>query len=184
MLMLPLGLSAQFWEIAARAGYLYPSSRLVREIFPKGWVEYQYEGSYYFSGPWSAWANVGYGYKKGHSLGLHEKTRLYLVPASIGAACSLPLTSDIYFRLGLGGSYSWLNTRNNNSFVRKHLNKESVGWVAKSNVHVYIWDNFFVDLFCDYNYSIFDFKGTDLCIERFDLDVSGLRAGLGFGMAF
>jgi hypothetical protein len=186
ILGLPLGLAAQTWNTEARVGYFLPSSSIIRKLFPKGWMDYAIEGSYRLEDTrWCAWGNLGYGFKQGHSIPLYNKKSLWIVPISLGLAGSfefpvIPLT----LRLGVGASYSWLGTHNQSDIVKSKVNKGAYGFVFKTNLHYLYWRSFYANAFADYSYTLFNHVNSDGCIQRYKLNLSGVRVGLGLGVEF
>jgi hypothetical protein len=172
------------WEINEFLGYRFTTNKKTREMFPKGWVEFQIEGAYNFYDQWSAWANVGYGFKRGRSLHFHDRTRISLVPVHLGAAYSFCLPWNLELRVGGGASYGYLDSKNHSGFVQKHVSRSGWGGIAKGDLRLNLTDRFYGGIFSDYSYLYFHDKGHESISLKRSFDASGVIAGVFGGLKF
>ncbi len=160
-----------------RAGWFYPFSSDVREIYKKGGFSYEAEDTISICGGVSLWMNAGSFKKDGRTLNFHEKTTIQIYPLSAGFKYTLPLTSCVGIYLGIGSSYTTMKVRNLSPFLKDHIRKYPWGYVVKSGIIYYFAGSFFIDLYADY-YS------SKCSIEGRSFDIGGLRAGLGLGLGY
>jgi hypothetical protein len=173
-----------FLEVDSRVGYRFVTAEKTKKMFPKGWFEYQFEGAYYFDRMWSFFANVGYGYKRGHSVGLHDRTSIWMVPVSIGAAFNLFLPYKFEFRLGGGVTYAYLDTKNHTRSVPKHVSTGGGGGVIKTDLLMPFNHFYFAGIFADYSFLYFPENKSEGHIHKRSFDASGVVAGVFAGLNF
>lgn len=182
--LLPLSLSADYFEVKARAACFFPTATLIKKIYDSEIAQYQIEASYRFCNPLSIWANGAYTTDNGRSIGEHDKTQLRLWPISAGLKYTLDLPCGFETYLGLGGTYSLLRIHDHSPFVTQHVRRYRFGGIVKTGI-VYRFCNWaLVEIFSDYYYTKFHFHGTKNNVERNDLNVSGFLVGGGVGFTF
>lgn len=173
-------LQAYDWNAEIRAGYFYPTSGLLRKIYRTGGAEGELELSRTFCINYQVWGNVNLYTKTGHSRGLHDKTRITIVPISCGLKYIFDFKPCPLYRpyVGIGPSYSLIHIRNDSSFVKKRTNKHGFGFVVKSGIYFDLSCDFVLDLFADYYYQKIHFHSSGT------KDIGGVRTGLGIGYKF
>ncbi len=180
-------------SLNARVAYFHPNSDKVRKIYSEGWPEYQLELSKGFCQNWQAWAGVAWSSKKGRSLGLHDETRLRLLPISLGVKYLWCVYPDTKFYLGAGVCYSMLHIKDHSPFVHEKVSKNAFGGIVQSGLYYDINCMFFVNVFFDYYFQRFDFSnrhhsgsgsGSSSFVERHNADLSGYKTGAGIGVNF
>jgi OmpW family len=165
------------WIAEVRAGYFYPNASKFRKIYRDGGAEGELEISgVYFD--WRAWANVGYFQKNGHSIGLHDKTTIRMVPISFGFKYEFLLCGCVHPYVGAGITYTVFNSKNDSYYVKEHVKKGGFGAVVKSGAYFDVSDSLLLDFFVDYYYQKIHFYQSS------NTDVGGLRMGLGLGYRF
>lgn len=165
------------WILELRGGYFYPISDKFRKIYKSGGPEVEVEVSRGFCGNWMGWGNVNYFQRDGRSIGLSEKTRIRMVPLSLGLKYQFLPCAFISPYLGIGATYTFIDVKNHSNFVKKHVNRGGFGFVVKSGSYFYLSECFLLDLFIDYYYQKRE-------LYRNNADLSGLRMGLGLGYRF
>lgn len=182
--IIPCCLSAQCVDIEARAGYYYLMDKTARKIYQNGMPEYQIEAAFLYYNPWVIWVNGGYMTQKGHSIGLDNPTRMWMVPVAIGAKYVFELECGFDAYLGLGATYSFLHTKDDSPYVHKYVKKNAFGGVARSGMRYKYCESWFVEGFIDYTYTKFNFRGNEDNIIRKNFDMSGFLFGAGIGCTF
>lgn len=120
------------------------------------------------------WATFDYVFGSGNVHSCHGKTHINLYSWSAGLSTSLPTEFGEYY-LGIGPSLCLINIKNTLCFSER-VSKLSVGGVVKTGLLYNFSPQTFADIFIDYTYQPAHF-------ER-NVDVGGLRAGLGLGYNF
>lgn len=170
-------------DVEARVAYFHPNSHTFRRIYHGG-VDLQVEFSTRVWNDFHAWFNIEWFSKKGHSIGLHDDTHVRILPLSLGIKYFYCLCSSIKAYTGIGATYTWLRTKDDNPFVIRHVSKKSYGLALKSGLIYDFCNGVYVDLFADYMYLPFHFSGSRHCIERHDAQVGGVKVGCGLGYHF
>lgn len=182
-LWFPSLLCGECYTVEARAGYFFSSNHLVRKIYHHGGAEFEIQGSVQLYDQFSLWSNFNYFTRSGHSIGLYDKTTIQIYPLSAGISYSYAFHECMEFYFGVGGSYSWLRTHDHSSFVQRHTHKQAWGGVAKSGIHYFFSECYFLDLFADYYYTKIR-KSSYKGVENRAVNIGGVRVGLGLGMMF
>ena len=173
--------------IQGRASAYFPTERKVRRIYSNVWGFYEGEIDVPLWCGLDGFFSAGYLENKGHSLCLHNKTRLQMVPLSLGLKYFLRICPGLDAYIGGGVVYSILKIRDHSPYVHKHVSKNRVGGTAKMGLTYFFCDNWFIDGSVDYLYQRFSFKhsrSSKHYVERHDLDMSGVKIGAGIGLAF
>jgi outer membrane protein len=185
------------WGIAAemRVAYYHPSSKRVRDIYGKGWADYQLELSKSFKNcggledvEWRIWTGISGFSKNGDSIGLHNKTKIQLVPISLGLKIFYPIICNTKVFLGGAACYSLLRIHDHSEYVHEHIRKESWGGIFQSGITYDFCSWAFASIFLDYYFQRFVFHNdrTSHCrfVERMDLNMNGFKVGAGLGISF
>lgn len=169
-------------EAEARVAAFYPTSRKFRRVYQEWDADYQLEISKPICWGFSGWINGSFLTEKGrgHANRGHHSSHIDIIPISFGAKYSYCINPCLKVYAGLGATYTFLRIRDNSPFVRRHLDKEAWGGIAKSGLQ-YIWNAFFIDLFADYLYQPFDFSSSSR-IQRNRVNVGGVKFGIGLGV--
>lgn len=196
--LLPLSLFASDWTMEVRAAYFSPSSKEVRHIYSKGWVDFQVESSRKLNDYVEVWAGVNWMNKHGHVedyyAGLKEKTKLSVLPISLGLKFVYPLFRCLDVYAGIGGAYSFLKLKSDGDYsgydsslvstsFKKHMRKSGWGGVAKLGLRWTLGPTTFIDLFADYFEQRFHVSKGNHLFHR-HLNCSGFKLGGGFGVYF
>lgn len=173
-------------SLQLRGAAFIPLKQQLRDIYGSGLPTIELEGSYSVLKNNSSscdqlllWANVGWTFKTGSTIGHGYYTRLNLIPISLGVEYQFYLGKGFDFYLGLGPAYSFLRIKNDD-FVDKHyFKKNQFGFKTKTGLRYTFFTNFFMDIFADYYYTQFG-KMRD-SIQSIDNHFSGFIVGGGFG---
>ncbi len=190
LFILSLDIHARDWETEARVAYFRPRVGDLRQIYPNGWVQYQVQAATTIWGPFGLWANAGFMNTNGHSLGLHQKTRLRIYPLSFGGLyyyCFPPLCVPGYLDayIGVGPTYSTLKIHDEGDrFIKQHVAKNVWGVTAKSALRYHFCGCGYIGAFIDYYHSRFPFKHDPHCVTRRNVDTSGFLYGGSLGFSF
>lgn len=178
-----------------RPSYFYPTSSTFRKIFD-GSVNYQLTGTapiglcsrYEWVRSINLWGGVDYFSKTGHSQGLHDKTRIRMVPLTLGLKYFLPSCSRGYplnFYAAGGMKYYFLQTHNHSEQVKNKINKNGMGGVVEVGFITTLRECFILDLFASYSFKSFGApSSSDPAVKGTSLNISGLNVGAGIGYKF
>lgn len=174
--------------IAAKFAAYFPLERRARKVFHNALPNFEVEVATTWC-DWQPWFNVGYIWDNGRSRGCHEKTRLSVVPLSLGVNYIIPMCNCIDAYIGAGAVYSFLRTRDHSDFVRNHHpHRNAWGAIVKAGFYYNYSECVFFEGFVDYVYTHFHFKRhrdeDDLFVTRHDVNLSGIKLGVGVGFKF
>jgi hypothetical protein len=175
------------FTIEGRASAYFPFENKVRRIYSTTWGFYEGEVDIPLWWGFDGYFSAGYLENTGRSLGLHNKTRLQMVPLTWGLKYFLEVMPCLDVYLGAGVVYSILNIHDHSYYVHQHISKNAVGGTAKLGALYFFYGNWFIDASVDYFYQRFSFKRSHSekhYVERHDLDMSGIKLGAGIGLAF
>lgn len=169
-----------------KGAYFFPVERCVRSIFGNGAALYGPEVTFQFceSRNWYGFASADFLSKKGHSVGLCEPTKMYLVPLAFGVKYFVPFCYGDFY-VGAGFQPTHLKTVNCSDFVAQTTSKWGFGAVGKIGAYFNLPCNFIVDIFFDYSYAKI---GCNKChsdgVIPLKANVSGAIFGAGLGYRF
>ena len=103
------------------------------------------------------------------------------VAATLGALYEFEAYSRVHPYLGLGLGAAYVHFHNQSSHVKRSVNRWGVAFLAKSGVKFDVTGNFFLDLFVDYSYYLFNFKKGHC---RNNVNTGGFLIGGGIGYRF
>lgn len=170
------------WDAEFRLAAFRPSSELFREIYDDWGVMYQLESNKRLlkCSNVYGWINVGYYSGSGHSRGIKKRTRISLVPFTLGLkymCCIFPKTTAY---LGIGGGGTYVDIHDHDHFLSEHTHKAAWGGILKSGIRYNFWECSFFDFFVDYSYMHLEIHGD----HRNNANVGGLMIGSGIGIYF
>jgi outer membrane protein len=178
----PLSLFAYHGGTQLRAGYFHPASHTVRDIYHGG-IEGEIETSAALYQNLNLFANAGVFVKSGHSLGLHDSTRIKVFPLSLGLKYNFSLSRLWEFYLGAAPTYTWVRFHDRSPFVDQHVHKSAFGVVGKTGFIFTFFKRGFIDFFFDYYYTKISgahSSGTSSTSSN----IGGFRTGLGLGVKY
>lgn len=167
-----------------KAAGFFPTNSCVKKIYGKGAVLYGPEVTAQLCDTqWYGFASVDFLSKKGHSIGLCERTKMSVALLAFGAKYFVPFCYGDFY-VGLGFSPVHLKTRNCSLFVAPTTSKWGFGGVAKVGAYFDLRCNYFLDLFIDYNFTK---VGCQRCLQSvipLKAKLNGVIVGFGLGYRF
>ncbi len=163
---------AYYYDIQARVGAYYATSKQSREAFQNATPVYQLEASCFFSAPWEwvpwkVWTNGSYITGSGRSNRL-GRTQSNMSSWSLGLKHSWRIDCYGEFYLGFGPSLNWFRMKTDGplpeGFIdgrwigHRVISKKNFGVVLKSGFQIRFWDNILVDVFADYQVLDFHYR--------------------------
>lgn len=174
-------------EVSFRGSAYIPYSNKARKIYSTAFPDVQVEVEKYIRDPFSVWLGVQYLWQNGHSLGLHNKTNLWMVPISFGAKYNFRLNNCAHLYAGVGAVYSFLRIHDHSRYVHQHVNKGAWGGLIKTGVKYYINGPLFVEGFADFLFQRFSFSTnhhSEHFVERHNANMNAVIVGGGVGCRF
>lgn len=170
-----------------KAAYFLPTNSCVRHIYGKGSILYGPEITFQLceNKNWYGFASVDFLSKKGHSLGLCNRTKMSIVPLGIGVKYFVPFCHGDFY-IGLGFQPIHLKTLNCSTHAIHKTSKWGFGGIAKIGANFNLPCHFFMDLFFDYSFTRI---GRDKCsvspfLVPLKVNMSGAIFGIGLGYNF
>jgi len=162
--------------LEVRSAAFYHASSRFRGIYGKVSGCYQLEASTPITPCLEEWVNFDWFTKRGHSIGLHDPTRVSIINVSWGVKYPFPVTECISMYAGIGASFSKIWLHNKSEFFHERVSRLTFGALLKSGINYHISKCFFIDFFADYLYQ------PD--VYRTHVDIGGLKLGVGLGTKF
>ena len=194
------------WTLEVRGAYYQPASKHLRQVYSQHLLDYQVTVAKRVHDFCEIWAEVDWAIKQGSGhkhydydyYGFKDKTRLSLLPVSLGLKLIYPILPFVDVYVGGGLSYSFLRIKNHckedysywefhHAPFKKVIYKNSLGGVLKIGFQVAMSDSTFLDFFADYYFQKFHFSHVNESRGSFfkhHLDCSGFKFGAGFGVYF
>ncbi len=186
----PSGILLEF-----RPSYLFPTSHTFRTIYPHGGVDWQVTALvplYYGKNSWlrglDIWTAIDYFQKRGHSTDLQEKSKIQMVPLTLGLKFFFPTQREripIHFYMAAGMKYYFVHTHNDSPYVTSSVNVNGLGGVVEIGLLSIFIKHLTVDFFTAYSFRSFGAPTlTNPAVEAVGLNVSSLNVGGGVGFKF
>lgn len=177
------------WQTEFRVAYYAPQSDRFQKVYGDSLVDYQFELSKPFYFNWDVWLDVSVATKKGESSYFHDRTRIWIVPISLGLRYQFELCDFWNLYLGAGFNYSYVQLHDDSYYVKRHVSDWNFGGLFKVGLKKEFCGCYLVDLFVDYLAQDFDpdkkhRSSSYGYVEKHRLNVSGFKAGIGLGYQF
>lgn len=168
-----------------KAAYFLPTDSLVRDIYGNGGALYGPEVTFRLGQcqNWYGFASIDFLSKKGHSIGLCDPTKMYIMPIGVGLKYFVPFNYGDFY-IGLGFQPAHLKTINCSPFVVQKTSKWGFGGIAKIGAFFNLPHNFFIDLFFDYSFVKVPTSCCSGITAPSKADISGSVFGAGVGYRF
>ncbi len=172
-------------RIALRGAGFVPEADVMRQIYGSVLFEGQVEGSMVINKDIALWTNVGLSTARGNSIGLNDKTRVWLVPITFGAKYFLPCNIGGFTPyIGLGFGAIWARFRDKSDFVQGDLVGAGAAMLAKSGLEADLGCGYYLDIFADYGRNWLRFGLGDKLVEMPNTQTGGVKFGAGIGCHF
>ena len=177
------------WMFQIRGAAYLSLRKQFRDVYGTASPTLEVEGSY---SVWKSatcpqdrllvWANAGWTPKTGRTQGFGYRTKLDLIPFSIGVEYHVNIMDHFGFYVGIGPSYSLLRVKNSDGFTTTHHNREQFGFTTKTGLRWIFTRHFFLDVFGDYSYT--PFRNIHDSIQNLNGNFSAFNVGAGLGVNF
>lgn len=175
------------WYFQIDPGYYYFTDSQMRRFFDNGGFTFRLETGYRFWGPMIVWIDAGYFQKEGSSIGGSKKVKLKLGTLTLGLKGIYHFNSYLAIYGGAGPRLFMMMIDNDSPFVRGEDNEIGIGGGFDAGFWFFPiskWPNFFIDTFVDYSWKKMKIAADQISSLDFDVDISGISAGLGIGVRF
>ncbi|MCI5052596.1 MAG: hypothetical protein MRY21_05610 [Simkaniaceae bacterium] len=174
-------------DIDFNAAYFRPDSGEIRDIYGEHWFLTEAKITQELYEMLNIWGGVGYTYANGKSIGEGDRTRMQIVPLTLG----LKLKADHTVMgvttgtaIGAGMRYFFLKINNHSDEVAQKVTRNGPGAIVEvSNAH-YFTDVFHIDYYLNYSFRTFGIPRSKPYIETSPVAVGGLTVGGGLGFRF
>jgi hypothetical protein len=130
------------------------------------------------------YGSVEYLWANGKSLVDHQKTRIWMVPLSLGPKFvgKMAEWGDFYFTVG--PRYFPVNVHNHSNFVDKKVSSHGLGGFANAGFLFYMTPHWTFDIFGEASYAKLHFHSSQTNVRGKSINVGGYTVGGGFGYDF
>lgn len=167
----------------------HPWSDELREIYGDTWPNYQLELNYPLWRCFYGWGSISYIQKHGRSLCIRQPTEIRIAPGTLGIKIFsssfnlLPTWNDqLDFYLSVGARYFSLEIKNDSNFVSRGVSKRGWGSAFTGGVLFRLSKRWVFDTFVDLSFKRMDFTQATPYIQRYNIEVGGVTAGIGLGV--
>ncbi len=167
--------------IEAKGAYYYPASSDFREIYSSGGM-FGAEASFRTWGQLYTWGSGSFMIKKGHSIGLHDTTRIAFYPFGAGIKYLFPV-KFVEFYLGAGALGAYMHIHDHGTGVVHKICRWGGGGIVKAGVILNRFKYVFLDVFTDYSF-LYVPVSTHRDLFTQTANLSGWSIGLGIGYRF
>jgi len=179
-----------------RPSYFYPISKEIREAFHNGGINYQITGQfplYYGKDAWlqgiNVWAAVDYFSRDGRTSGLNNKTKLRIIPLTLGLKFFFPplgTVAPVNFYLGTGMKYFFVHNYTDSDFVKRNIDVNGMGGVVETGFTTTVVEHLVFDVFGSYSFRTFGPPNLSKypAVEPTVMNISGINIGGGIGYKF
>lgn len=163
-------------NVEIRSAAFFHSSKRFREIYGNVGCSYQLEASTYLCSCLDGWANLDWFSKHDKPKACPGNTRVSIANISLGVKYPYQLCENYIAYVGIGPSLSEVWLKNHSQCEHERVSKVAFGGVLKTGIYCFITCDIFLDLFIDYLYQPIHFDKQ--------VDIGGLKTGVGIGMQF
>ncbi len=162
-----------------RPALFLPASHQTQQVLGYTLYESQLEGGYWSYPDWTVWGNVSYARQRGQREHSDHHFNLTFTTMSAGASYHFPLYLKFRGWNGYLGAGPLVGRVKGCSRLRSTL-----GGVVKFGSFYKFHDWGHLNVFCDYNQLVFQFKKLDHSSTNNNLTMSGFKVGIAFAAEF
>ncbi len=164
-----------------KMGYFRFGDRHLRHMYGKGVLDLQLASSFRVWKPLYLYAAAEYIGANGRTLGGHERTKIRLVPLSLGLQYILLITYDLKYYLTAGPRAFHFHQKNHSRGLPSTVNKWGCGGFFNTGFMYHLSEHIIIDFFGEYSYGRMHFKTDRGNVKGNSLQVGGLTLGAGIG---
>lgn len=170
--------AAEIQDINAefRYGAFFHTSKRFREIYGNVGASYQLEASTHVYNCLDGWVNLDWFNDHGKPEKCNGNTTVNIANVSLGLKYPYCFCEKYIAYIGIGPSIGRIWLKNKSRCEHEKISKLAIGGLLKTGIYCFITCNIFVDLFIDYLYQPVHFEK--------DVDIGGIKPGIGIGIQF
>lgn len=197
------------WTLEVRGAYINLPGKAIKKVYGGNWIDYEVEAAKRIHRFVEIWGGVDWasrhatvreyarGYDESSGFNYKETSRIFVLPVSLGVKLIYPIIPFVDIYAGAGVCYSFLKIKNvckedysyrglSEAPLRKAIYKNNWGGVFKVGFQVAMSESTFLDFFTDYYMQRFQIsrKKDPRNLFHKELDCSGFKFGMGFGVYF
>ena len=167
-----------------KAGYFFFSDATMSKVYDQGGLDVQLSGSYPVWRWLQIYGSAEYQTRSGHSLGDHQRTRIWEVPLSLGLKPVFMICKTVHYYITIGPRYSFVHQHNSSDFVDKTVSNSGLGGFLNTGFNFFPIEHFLIDTFFEYSYVKIHFHPHKTNVFGKAAQVGGFTFGAGLGYAF
>lgn len=169
--------------VEGKAGYFFPTSSKFKNIYGGSGI-YGYDVSVQAWKGLYVWTSASYFGKTGHSEGLHDKTKMIMVPIDLGLKYNWQF-NIVDFYVGAAGVATYLHLHDESPYVKQKTNKWGGGGNARAGFLFNLPARFYIDIYGDYYFMWVPYSNTNGgTVTANTANLSGASVGGGVGYRF
>jgi hypothetical protein len=179
------------WYFTFKPGYFYFTDTSMREFYNTGGFSMRGEAGCRVWGPLIVWMDGGYFQKDGVAIGGDEKHKIMLGTITLGLKAIHYFHDAVAIYGGAGPRLFIAVIHNGSPYVSGVDTGVGIGGGFSGGVWVFPFfkcknaaRNIYLDFFADYSLKTLKIDADEISSEDFDVNVSGVTAGLGIGIRF
>lgn len=170
--------------VELKTGYFFFSDSKMRKIFDRGGEDIQLAGSFCIYRNFQLYTSAGYISRHGRSLHGYQKTRLNMIPVSVGIKPVFCLNNQVDLYATIGPRYLYVHQHNDSSYVNKKITRNGIGMFLGTGLLLRPCDGFVVDVFAEYSYARLHYHSHRRNVEGHSAQFGGFTVGGGLGYSF
>lgn len=175
--------SYKSYSLKARVSAFLPHDYAMGKIYGKVWPAYALEGNYLINEHLSPFLNTAFYYASGKSLGLKDKTEIFMMPITGGANYFWTATPNLRPFLGVGMGAVYTSFNNHSAYVQRHPHAWGFSLLTQAGMEVSFCNRLFADLFTAYRWQFPHFKKSP-GVETTQVQMGGWELGGSIGGRF
>ncbi len=179
------------WYFEVKPGYYWFADSSMTDFFGRGAFTIRAETGCRVWGPLTVWIDGSYLHKDGNAIGGPELTHLMLATITLGLKLVTYFNDYIAVYAGAAPRLFLVKLRNESPYIRGEDNQIGIGWGFNGGFWILPFArcqnfsrNLFLDFFADYSMKKMKIDADEVSSVDYDIDVSGLTAGIGLGIRF
>jgi hypothetical protein len=167
-----------------KSGYFFFSEKKMRKIYDDGGQDVQLCGSYPIWRFIQLYGSIEYLSRHGKSLNIHQKTRIYEVPLSLGINSIFKICEIVQWYATVGPRYFFFHQHNQSIYVDKNIHQNGFGCFVNTGFKFFPVQFAYVDYFGEYSYGKLHFSPSYVDVFGSKIQVGGFTFGGGLGICF
>lgn len=183
LVLAPMALSAKLFLPELKVSYFRPTSTQLRKVYGNNQVLYSLDLNYHLVPKLWLWTGAGY-WTNGVTYN-KVSSRIHLVPCVLGLKFTRRWFSMTEGFVGLGANYTYLRIINKSSRHDERKGKGHFGGIVSCGLRRHFSTGLYFSPYVEYSFNRVTFSSQfNSGLFGRSIQVGGLSAGCGFGLAF